>query len=147
MGAKSNRVEVLPEPLAAYQRGRDGAGAPMLATVGKAPTSSQSKPVAQGYAKSAEDSHTADAAPTLFVGIRYIYAGQSRTVQVPWRTGLTVQHAWRWARIHDDTLRASRLTITSSKLARVIDQRRVKMTTVMVAGDLLRLNPREKPFL
>ena len=112
----------------------DDAGAPTPATVGKASVLEQDDDFSQGYGKTI-DEHTRLKSPTLFITISYPFSGQRREVKVPWTEGMTLQHAWHAARLHDVLFRH----IGIRQHSKHVNARKVRLTNVLRQGDVVML--------
>ena len=120
----------------------DDAGAPRLATVNQASIDQQFDPFSQGYEETVDAQATVES-PTLFVTIEYSPSfGGKRSVRVPWEAGMSVMRAIRVGKRIDRVFHG----VSSMGHARVVNKRRVKYRDKLNAGDVLKLNSRERPF-
>jgi hypothetical protein len=113
---------------------RDDAGAPKPATVGKASILEQVDDFSLGYGETI-DEHTSLSSPTLSITISYVFASERREVKVPWRDGLTVQHAFKQARLQDRLFRH----VGVFSFMKTVNRRKVRQAHVLKAGDVLLL--------
>jgi len=109
---------------------RDDAGAPTPATVGKASVLTQVDDFSLGYGETI-DEHTELSSPTLFITISYVFASARREVKVPWHSGLTVQHAFKQARLQDRLFRH----VGVFSFMRTVNGRKVRQSYALKAGD------------
>lgn len=114
---------------------REDAGAPTPATVGKVSVPEQVHEFSQGYEET-RDAHTEIESPTLFITISYVFASARREVKVPWHSGLTVQHAFKKARVLDALFRH----VGVFSFMKSVNGRKVKLAHALNAGETLLLS-------
>lgn len=113
----------------------DDAGAPTPATVGKASVLEFDDDFSQGNGETI-DEHTRPESPTLFITISYVFASERRQARVPWHEGLTVQHAFKRARLQDRLFRH----VGVFSFMKTVNGRKVRQSHVLLAGDTLILS-------
>lgn len=122
---------------------RDDAGAPSLMTVSKASAPMRFDPYSLGNERTQDRPPTSEKSPTLLITIKYFApGGGTRTVDVPWVLGLTVQKACYEAKQRNPLFRS----VSVQAHARVVGSRRLRMHDVLQPGDLLRLNKPAAPY-
>jgi hypothetical protein len=81
--------------------------------------------------------------PTGHVSVQYMSPMGQRLVHIPWRAGMTASDLFKAARRKEILFRS----VSVMSWARVVGNQRVRLNYLLHPGDVLKLNPPNKPYV